>query len=142
MALIYLVDTNIISETERLRANEAVVVRLQKHRETLAMASVSWHEILFGYHRLPQSKRKQRVHYFIEHTVQPNIPILPYGTLAAEWFAKERARLSRIGKTPSYADGQIAAIAATNNLILVTRNTADFADFDGLKIENWFDNNV
>jgi len=139
VALIYLVDTNIISEAEQFRANAAVVSKLQKHRDELALASISWHELLYGYHRLPQSKRKQRVRYFIEHTVQPNIPILPYGAMAAEWFAKERARLSQIGQTPSYADGQIAAIAATNNLILVTRNVADFADFEQLAVENWFD---
>lgn len=139
MALIYLVDTNIISETERLRANEAVVAKLQKHRDELALASISWHEMLYGYHRLPKSKRKQRVHFFIEQTVQPHIPILPYGAAAAVWFAEERARLSQIGKMPAYADGQIAAIAATNNLILVTRNVAGFADFAGLTTENWFD---
>ncbi|MCP5097705.1 MAG: type II toxin-antitoxin system VapC family toxin [Chloroflexi bacterium] len=141
MALVYLVDTNIISEAEQLRANAAVVSRLQKHQDELALSSVSWHELLYGYHRLPGSKRKQRVRFFIEHTVQPNIPILSYGAVAAEWFAKERARLSKIGRTPSYADGQIAAIAATNNLILVTRNIADFKDFEQLTVENWFDTN-
>jgi hypothetical protein len=29
--------------------------------------------------------------------------------------------------------------AAVNNLILVTRNTADFAHFAGLRLENWFE---
>ncbi|NJK66777.1 MAG: type II toxin-antitoxin system VapC family toxin [Microcoleus sp. CSU_2_2] len=57
---------------------------------------------------------------------------------AAEWFAKERARLIPISLTPSYADGQIAAIAKVNNLILVTRNVADYANFQDLQIENWF----
>ncbi len=141
MALIYLVDTNIISETERMHANKGVVAKLQEHRNELALAAVSWHELLYGFHRLPESKRKQRVRFFIKHTVQPNMPILPYDALAAEWFAKERARLSQIGRPPPYFDGQIAAVAATNNLILVTRNVADFANFDALQVENWFDGN-
>ncbi len=51
--------------------------------------------------------------------------------------AKERARLSNLGLTPSFVDGQIAAVAATNELILVTANTIDFADFQDLQIENW-----
>jgi predicted nucleic acid-binding protein len=51
---------------------------------------------------------------------------------------KERARLIPLGLTPSYADGQIAAIAKVNNLILVTRNVADYANFQDLAIENWF----
>ena len=37
---------------------------------------------------------------------------------------------------PPFADGQIAAIAAVNDLLLVTRNTADFAYF-GIEIEDW-----
>jgi len=65
--------------------------------------------------------------------------ILPYCDRAAEWFAVERARLTTLGRTPSYPDGQIAAIARVNDLVLVTRNVSDFADFDGLPLENWLD---
>jgi tRNA(fMet)-specific endonuclease VapC len=43
-----------------------------------------------------------------------------------------------LGKIPSPIDSQIAAIAKTNDLVLVTRNIADFKDFD-LPIENWFE---
>jgi predicted nucleic acid-binding protein len=39
---------------------------------------------------------------------------------------------------PPFADAQIAAIAATQKLVLVTRNTADFATFEGLEVRNWF----
>jgi len=138
MALVYLVDTNTISEMERMQPQPEVVAQLSAHRDQLALASVSWHELLYGYHRLPDSKRKQRVGYFIKHTLTSHITILPYDAAAAEWFARERARLTRIGRTPSYADGQIAAIAAVRNLTLVSRNTADFSDFSGLRLENWF----
>jgi tRNA(fMet)-specific endonuclease VapC len=51
---------------------------------------------------------------------------------------KNRARLAKIGKTLAFADGQIASIAASNGLILVTNNVADFQYFENLKIENWF----
>lgn len=51
----------------------------------------------------------------------------------------ERARLTALGKPPSYADGQIAAIASANNLILVTRNVSDYETFTGIEIENWFE---
>jgi len=40
---------------------------------------------------------------------------------------------------PAFADGQIAAISATRELILVTNNLRDFQYFDGLAIENWFE---
>jgi tRNA(fMet)-specific endonuclease VapC len=138
MALIYLVDTNTISETEQMQPNPTVIGRLEEQQGQIARASVTWHELLYGYHRLPESRRKQRVGYFIQHTLRLNIPILSYDMKAAEWFAEERARLSQIGRPPSYPDGQIAAIAATNELILVTRNVTDFTDFIDLQVENWF----
>lgn len=138
MALIYLVDTNTISETEQMQPNPNVIARLEEHRGQIALASISWHELLYGYHRLPESKRKQRVGFFIRYTVEPNIPVLPYDAAAAEWFARERARLSQVGRSPSYPDGQIAAVAAANDLILVTRNRTDFAGFATLQVENWF----
>jgi len=42
----------------------------------------------------------------------------------ANWHAAERAGLVGTGRTRPYLDGQIAAIAVVN-LILVTNNTSD-----------------
>jgi len=66
------------------------------------------------------------------------MPILNYDLQTAQWHAQEKAKLSKIGKTPAFVDGQIASIAYCNNLILVTNNVSDFRDFDNLRIENWF----
>jgi tRNA(fMet)-specific endonuclease VapC len=67
-------------------------------------------------------------------------PIRPTpDTNVLDRLIRERARLIPIGLTPSYADGQIAAVAAVNQLILVTRNVSDYQNFDELVIENWFD---
>ena len=71
-------------------------------------------------------------------TTRRDLVILPYDEAAADWHADERARLSAIGLTPPFADGQIAAVAAVNGLVLVTRNVADFQHFQGLTIENWY----
>jgi len=57
--------------------------------------------------------------------------ILNYDLKDVQWHAQERARLSKMGKTPAFIDGQIAGIAYSNNLILVTNNVSDF-------VENWF----
>jgi len=65
--------------------------------------------------------------------------ILPFDQAAADWYAKERARLQRQGKTCAYANGEIAAIAVTQKLTLVTRNTQDFENFQKLVLQNWFE---
>ena len=74
---------------------------------------------------------------YIEDVVLESFPILEYGWEAADWHARERARLNAVGRTPSFVDGQIAAIAHSNALVLVTSNTVDFRAFDGLRVENW-----
>ena len=74
---------------------------------------------------------------FLKDVVLKSIPILPYNADAAELHAAERARLSLKGETPSFVDGQIASIAISNDLILVTRNTSDFIKFKNIKLESW-----
>jgi tRNA(fMet)-specific endonuclease VapC len=138
MTLRYLLDTNIISEPVRPVPNANVMAKLIEAKSTVAIASIVWHEVLLGCYRMPDSKRRSAIKAYLQEEVKVKLPILPYTQEAAEWFAKERARLIPIGLTPSYADGQIAAIAKVNNLILVTRNVADYANFQDLAIENWF----
>ena len=138
MMLRYLLDTNIISEPVRPLPNANVMTQLIEAKSTVAIASIVWQEVLLGCYRMPDSKRRRAIEAYLQEEVKVKLPILPYTQEAAEWFAKERARLIPIGLTPSYADGQIAAIAKVNNLILVTRNVADYANFQDLAIENWF----
>jgi tRNA(fMet)-specific endonuclease VapC len=85
------------------------------------------------------SRKRQETEQYLFETILPAIPIIEYDRKAAKWHALERARLSSVGLTPAFADGQIAAIASTNQLILVTRNTKDFINFGDLTIENWFE---
>jgi tRNA(fMet)-specific endonuclease VapC len=105
-----------------------------------ATATVVFHEMLYGCYRLPNSRKRQAIEAYLREEVEAKLLLLPYSTDAAKWHAFERARLVGLGKTPSYVDTQIAAIAVVNNLVLVTNNEADYADFQGIQIENWFVN--
>ena len=67
-----------------------------------------------------------------KNSTKQKIPIIPYDIAAAEWFARERARLTAIGKTPAYADGQIAAIAQVNDLTLVTNNVESSSNISNI----------
>ena len=69
--------------------------------------------------------------------VRPSFPILDYDEAAAAWHARERARLGDLGSPAPFVDGQIAAIAFTRDLILVTANTKHFASFKGLALADW-----
>ncbi|MBZ0092802.1 MAG: type II toxin-antitoxin system VapC family toxin [Sulfuricellaceae bacterium] len=136
--LSYLLDSNILSEPLKPMPNPGVMDGLLSHNEQCATAAVVWHELRYGYERLPDGRKKQIIGNYLERLASAALPILPYEQNAAAWHANERARLANLGLTPSFADGQIAAIAQANNLILVSRNTADYSGFKGLKVENWF----
>jgi tRNA(fMet)-specific endonuclease VapC len=74
---------------------------------------------------------------FLREVVHPTLPILPYDERAAEWLADERVRLEKAGKQTPVVDGQIAAVAATNGIPVVTDNLRDFSVFKGLALQNW-----
>jgi len=111
---------------------------LERHQQLIVTAAPVWHELVFGCQRLPASKKRRAIESYLEEVVAATIPILPYDEIAAAWHGKERAKLVAKGQTPAFVDGQIAAIAKQNNMILVTRNRNDFKVFPGLRIENWF----
>ncbi|MEG4586797.1 type II toxin-antitoxin system VapC family toxin [Microcoleus sp. MOSTC5] len=134
----FLLDTNVLSEPTRPIPNSNVLEMLERHKHEIATATVVFHELFFGCKRLPESRKRGIIESYLNEVVRVQIPMLPYDANAAIWHATERARLSSIGKTPSFADGQIAAIAKVNDLILVTNNVSDFADFLDLQIANWY----
>jgi tRNA(fMet)-specific endonuclease VapC len=133
----YLLDTNIISEPLRPEPDPKILERLRRHQEHLFTASVVWHVLLFGCHRLPESRRRTAIEEYLHTVVARSMEILPYDQRAARWHASERARLAVAGRTPPFADGQIAAVARTNDLVLVTLNRADYAGFEDLRVEDW-----
>lgn len=109
------------------------------NRHEVATAAPAWHEITYGCRRLPPSRKRTLIEDYLAATASSGLPILPYDTAAATWHAAERARLERGGTLPSFVDGQIAAVAHSNDLVLVTRNVTDFQKFAGLRVENWFE---
>lgn len=137
MTLAYLLDTNIVSEPLTKKPSKTVLGKLREHEGRLALAAPVWHELVFGCERLAKSKKRRLIEAYLSEVVGPSLPILAYDEAAAAWHGKERARLEKRGRPPTFVDGQIAAIAVTQNLVLVTANTRDFRRFEGLVVENW-----
>lgn len=133
----YLLDTNVLSEGVKTIPDKNVMAMIERHQDEIVTASPVWHELQFGCQRLPRSRKKEIIASFLNDILRRRMLIIPYDERAAEWHAKERARLSSRGVTVSFVDGQIASIAGVHSLILVTRNIVDFKPFSKLKLENW-----
>jgi tRNA(fMet)-specific endonuclease VapC len=132
----YLLDTNVVSEPLKPTPSERLMARLAETDGKCAIASPVWHELLFGASRLPRSKRRTLLETYLHDVVKATLPILAYDESAAAWHAEHRARLTKRGKPPSFVAGQIAAIAAVNDLTLVTRNVRHFRAFK-IAVEDW-----
>jgi tRNA(fMet)-specific endonuclease VapC len=137
VTLRYLLDTSTISSPVSREPNLEILKRLEEHGHESAIAAPVWHELTYGCHRLPRGKRRAVLETYLTEVVQASFPILSYDDAAATWHGRERARLENLGRPAPYVDGQIAAIANTRGLVLVTINTRDFARFQDLQVENW-----
>lgn len=136
MTLRFVLDTNVVSELVRPVPDAAVASKIASAVGTMAVAAPTLHELRFGVERLAASRRKTMLEAYFDRFAE-TFAVLPYDRAAALWHARERARLAALGRVPSFVDGQIAAVAATGVLVLVTQNVRDFARYDGLTVECW-----
>jgi tRNA(fMet)-specific endonuclease VapC len=132
----YLLDTNVVSQPMMKHPSASVMRKLTSIADECAIAAPVWHELQFGCKRMPAGKRRDALQDYLADVVS-TFEILAYDDLAAKLHAIERARLEELGTTVSFVDGQIAAIAQINDLVLVTDNVRDFAPFKALTVENW-----
>jgi tRNA(fMet)-specific endonuclease VapC len=128
--LAYLIDTNIAIHA--CDGFEPVLAKLGEHEGAVLLSALSLAELQRGLYRHPQftALRKQRL-----ETLLQVVPVLPFDARAAEIYGDIIAQIGRV-KSRDF-DRLIAAHALAARSILVTANTADFADVPGLTIENW-----
>ena len=131
--MIYLLDTNVCirylngrspSVRERLQATNA---------DDLAVCSVVKAELFYGAMRSnnPQRTLNNQQQFLNLFTS------LPFDDDAALIYGRIRASLAAQGTPVSSNDLQIAAIAISNNLTLVTHNTREFSRILELRLEDW-----
>lgn len=138
LAVTFLLDTNVLSEPAKPSPSPVILAKLRQHQRRCYMAAPVWHELCFGLARLPKGRRHDYLAAYLRTIASSKLPSLPYDQRAAQWHARERARLAATGRTPSFVDGQIAAIAAVRGMTIVTRNVADFSAFRGVDVVDWF----
>ena len=140
--LIYLLDTNIISEPTKKLPSQQVIQKISDNLEYSCICSVIWAEALAGVKLLPEGKRKNGIFDFLIENVQKMYEIIPFDASCANVYSDITLRLKEINKPAPKFDMLIASTAIANNLILVTRNTADFENISkvsNLMLENWLE---
>ncbi len=134
----WLLDTNILSEAMGPTPNQNVLDHLIRFENELAIPAPVWHELRYGWQRMPDGQRKNGIGRYLQDVVGV-LPILSYDAVAARIHAELRSNQERIGEIIPFVDGQIAAIAIAHGVTLITRNSKDFSKIAGLRLNNWFE---
>jgi len=124
-----ILDTNVLSEPMKSGANPTVAAWLDRQDiETLYLTTINLAELLLGVESLPLSRRRSAVEAKLSQIINlfAGSRILPFDATAARLLAVLVTRASSAGHTISFADGQIAAIAAAHGFSVATRDTAPF----------------
>lgn len=129
----YLLDTNICIYLIKQQPPDV----LKKFRtikiQQLFISSISIYELYFGVEKSRLKKQNLRA---LKQFLQP-LSILDFNSESAIKAAQIRQALNAKGQPIGPYDIQIAAIAMTHSLTLITNNSKEFSRIDELKLENW-----
>jgi len=128
----YLLDTNVVIALMKNHSRVVERVRRARRSELLICAPVEA-ELWFGVSK--SSRIDENRHHLL--TLLEWLPSLPFSGEATRLCGELRADLARKGTPIGPYDLQIAAIALTNDCVLVTHNTDEFSRISGLKLEDW-----
>jgi len=132
----YMLDTNVISELQKPNCHQNVRLFAQEiHWEDMYLSVITIGELCYGVEKLAVGKKKHDLSVWL-YTKLPEWfkgRIIGIDTEVILEWGKIRARTER--QLP-VADSLIAASAITNHIFLVTRNTKDFDDIEGINILN------
>ena len=122
----YLLDTTVVSETMRSVPDARVVTFLAEH-DDLWLSSIVVHELEYGVRRLARGRRRSGLEAdLLRLATEYEDRILPLDRVGAEWAARFRVLAQRSGHPLDLGDALIAGTAKAHDLIVATRNIADF----------------
>ena len=121
----YLVDANILSEPTKPDPHPHVVRWLRENEPDIAVDPIILGEVRFGILLLPRGKRRSRLERWFEAGVE-HLVCLPWEAETGLRWAELLARLRASGRAMPIKDSLIAATALVHNLVVATRNHADF----------------
>lgn len=123
-----LLDTNVVSEAMKPEPNPAVRKWLDEQAaETLYLSSITIAELMFGICALPKGKRKGKLTTALDGVLTLFADrILPFDTNAARRYADLAVKARAAGKGFPTPDGYIAAIAASRDFAVASRDRSAF----------------
>ena len=126
----WLIDTNIVPEWVKPRPDVGVVRRLDEVDDHIFLSLV---EIHFGVERLAPGRRRTRLDAWLREELPARFErrIVPVDGEVADACGHLLARVLEAGRGLGAMDALIAAACVACDLVLATRN---LADFDGLGI--------
>ena len=133
-----LLDTNVISEPQRLKPSQRVLDWLDAQAlETLFLSAVTVAELRAGIALMPAGKRQDGVHAYLEDHLLPLFAnrVLAFDKGCTKAYAELLACSRAVGVTVQTADAFIAAIALAHGFAVATRDTRPF-EVAGLKVIN------
>lgn len=123
-----LLDTNVVSEAMKPVPDPAVRHWLDEQAaETLYLSSVTIAEMMFGIGALPRGNRKDRLVAALDGVLTMFADrILPFDTKAARRYADLAVKARAAGRGFPTPDGYIAAIAASHDFAVASRDSSAF----------------
>ncbi len=124
----FLVDTDVLSETQKPRPSVRTIAWLRKHEANLYTSAVVIGELAWGIERLASGKKRHDLAGWLHGKVIPKMEgrILRLDTrVALEWGVLQ-AKLESGGQRMPWRDSVIAATARRHDLAVATRNAKDY----------------
>jgi hypothetical protein len=136
---VILLDTNVVSEAMKPEPDPAVRNWLDEQAaETLYLSSVTIAELMFGIGALPKGKRKDMLTAALDGVLTLFADrILPFDTNAARHYGDLAVKARAAGRGLSTPDGYIAAIAASHDFAVASRDASAFTAAGITVIDPW-----
>ena len=127
--MIFLLDTNAVSEWAKPRPNPGLIAWTESTDEDRVFISVvTLAELRYGVERMAAGNHQNRLEAWLRHELPLRFEgrILPIDANVAERWGKTMSRREAAGCPMGAMDAFLAATAENHRLTLVTRNVSDF----------------
>ena len=136
-----ILDTNVISETQKKVPDDAVMNWLDAQDPTnLYLSTITAAELVFGVQSMPEGRRRDGLTKAVTDIIEEDFAdrILPFDKAAAWIYGEQVAAARKRGYTISMADGQIASIVLSRpGATVATRDQTPFTALGVDVLDPW-----